>query len=213
MATTGAQLLPDTAVKALCDDLLPCTFLLTPNIPEANLLLEEAGRTPVDVQNVDDLKQLAEAVNELGPKHVLIKGGHVPMPSSVDKSRDQETKVIANILFGQGVSEVIECPYRESKNTHGTGCSLACNVLTKVTILPTTNKVLAAIACNLAKGHALNAAVRQACKYVDAGIQQGIDLGRGSGPINHFHSLQVLPFAPYVALILSLLHQLKLTAS
>lgn len=56
--------------------------------------------------------------------------------------------------------------------------------------------VIAAIACNLANGNTVSAAVRSACHYVDAGIRLSIDLGQGSGPINHFHSLQVLPFAP-----------------
>lgn len=130
VATTGAQLLPDTAIKALCDDLLPCTFLLTPNIPEANLILEEAGRTPVDVHNVDDVRRLAREIHDLGPKYVLVKGGHVPMPSGSEKSPGGGEKVIVNVLFGEDLSDVIECPYRESKNTHGSGCSLACEVIT-----------------------------------------------------------------------------------
>lgn len=126
VATTGAQLLPDTAVKALCNDLLPTTFLLTPNIPEANLILEEAGGVPIDVHTVNDLKRLANAVHALGPKYVLVKGGHVPMSPSVETSGIAAEKVIANVLLGEDLSEVIECPYRESRNTHGTGCSLAC---------------------------------------------------------------------------------------
>lgn len=56
--------------------------------------------------------------------------------------------------------------------------------------------ITAAIACNLANGHNVSTAVRSACHYVDAGIRLSPDLGQGSGPINHFHSLQVLPFAP-----------------
>lgn len=135
MATTGAQLLPDTAVKALCNDLLPSTFLLTPNIPEANLILEEAGRTPVDVHNVDDVKRLAQEIHGLGPKYVLIKGGHVPMSSGFKKSQGGEEKIIVNVLFGEDLSDVIECPYRESKSTHGTGCSLACEVIAVVRLM------------------------------------------------------------------------------
>lgn len=129
MATTGAQLLPDTAVKTLCNDLLPGTFILTPNIPEANLLLKESGHTPVNVQSVDDLKDLARAVHKLGPKYVLIKGGHMPLLRNIQVDQpDQGKKVIANILWGENLTEVIECPYRGSKNTHGTGCSLACSM-------------------------------------------------------------------------------------
>lgn len=197
VATTGAQLLPDTAIKALCNYLLPSTFLLTPNIPEANLILEETGRNPVDVHNVDDLKRLAKAVRDLGPRYVLVKGGHVPMSLNTESSHNAEEKVIANVLLGDDLSEVIECPYRESRNTHGTGCSLAClfapNGFLKSIV---ADETLAAIACNLAKGQNLSVAVRRACKYVDAGIRFAEDLGSGSGPIDHFHSLQVLPFAP-----------------
>lgn len=125
VATTGARLLQDDAIKILCDDLLPTTFLLTPNIPEANLILEEAGRSPVHVHNVDDLKRLASAVRELGPQNVLVKGGHVPFRSEHRGSTSEI--IIANVLLGDDIDEVIECPYRESKNTHGTGCSLACS--------------------------------------------------------------------------------------
>ena len=60
----------------------------------------------------------------------------------------------------------------------------------------TTNNHSAAIACNLANGHEIDTAVRSACQYVDAGIRTSTDLGQGSGPLNHFHSLQILPFAP-----------------
>ena len=123
VATTGAQLLVDTAVKALCIDLLPRTFLLTPNVEEANLILEESGLTPVDVHNVNDLKELANAVRSLGPKNVLVKGGHVPFRAANGAASE---KVIANVLVGEDIDEVIECPYRDSRNTHGTGCSLAC---------------------------------------------------------------------------------------
>lgn len=60
-----------------------------------------------------------------------------------------------------------------------------------------TDHDIAAIACNLAKGQDAGRAVAAACKYVEAGIRFSKDLGKGSGPLNHFHSLQILPFAPY----------------
>lgn len=127
VATTGARLLPENAVKSLCNDLLKETFILTPNIPEANLILKEAGQAAVDVNDLSGLKKLAGAILRLGPKYVLIKGGHIPLTSdhNVAKS-DQERKVVANVLVGEGVAEVIESPYQNSRNTHGTGCSLAC---------------------------------------------------------------------------------------
>ena len=179
VATTGAQLLPEAAVKTLCQDLLPQTFLLTPNIPEANLIIKEAGRSPVDVQDLEGLKRLACSLHELGVKYILLKGGHIPLTSDhkVAKTADQK-RIVVNVLVGDGMCEVTESPYQNSKNTHGTGCSLA-----------------SAIACNLAQGQEISNAVRAACRYVDAGIRSSVNLGKGSGPLNHFHSLQVLPFA------------------
>ncbi|KAK3709838.1 trifunctional hydroxymethylpyrimidine kinase/phosphomethylpyrimidine kinase/thiaminase [Vermiconidia calcicola] len=180
VATTGAQLLPEEAVKTLCDELLQETYILTPNIPEANLILKEAGEPSVEVRDLDGLKELASAVHKLGPKYVLIKGGHIPLTSDrkVAKS-DTDKQIVANVLLGDDVLEVMESAYQSSRNTHGTGCTLA-----------------SAIACNLAQGSTLVNSVRKACRYVDAGIRTSPNLGKGSGPLNHFHSLQVLPFAP-----------------
>ena len=127
VATTGAQLLPEIAIKTLCHDLLPKTYILTPNIPEANLILKEAGEDPVDIQDVDGLKRLAAAVHKLGPKYVLIKGGHVPLTTDYKVVKSNEDKaIVANVLLGEDVDEVVESRYRDSRNTHGTGCSLAC---------------------------------------------------------------------------------------
>lgn len=127
VATSGAQLLPEKAVKVLCDRLLPVTFLLTPNIPEANLILKEAGEAPVGVNDKEGLKRLAAAVRRLGPKYVLLKGGHLPLTADGRLSKSAEDKkVVANVLTGPDFDEVIELPYQESRNTHGTGCTLAC---------------------------------------------------------------------------------------
>lgn len=127
VATTGARLLPENAVRTLCDELLPRAYILTPNIPEANLILKESGQPAVDVQDLEGLKRLASAVLKLGPKFVLIKGGHIPLASDhkVAKS-DDEKKLVVNVLEGEDRSEVIESAYQSSRNTHGTGCSLAC---------------------------------------------------------------------------------------
>lgn len=128
VATTGAQLLPDTAVKTMCTELLPETYLLTPNIPEANLILQESGGQAIDVRGAEDLENLARAIQKLGPKYVLVKGGHTPFLANGQGggSAGGGKMVIANVLVGTDVHEAIEYPYSESKNTHGTGCSLAC---------------------------------------------------------------------------------------
>ncbi|KAK4570334.1 trifunctional hydroxymethylpyrimidine kinase/phosphomethylpyrimidine kinase/thiaminase [Recurvomyces mirabilis] len=180
VATSGARLLPESAIKTMCDKLLPLTYLVTPNIPEANLILKKSGQPKIEVECLDGLKQLARAVHRLGPRHVLIKGGHLPLNAQRNTAdSESEKKIIANVLYGKDVDEVIELAYQNSRNTHGTGCTLA-----------------SAITCQLAMGNSIAKAVRLACKYVEAGIKDSINLGRGSGPLNHFHSLQILPFAP-----------------
>ncbi len=128
VATTGAQLLPDATVKTLCTDLLPVTYLLTPNIPEADLILRESGHEPPRIHSLEDLKTLAKDIARLGPKYVLVKGGHLPLSTSYKTaSAEDDQRIVANILVGKDICEIIELPYRKSKNTHGTGCSLACS--------------------------------------------------------------------------------------
>lgn len=67
----------------------------------------------------------------------------------------------------------------------------------KIRLLLALTQKAAAIACHLANGATITDSVRKACRYVDAGIRTSVDLGKGSGPLNHFHSVQSLPFAPY----------------
>ena len=186
VATTGATLLPEKAVKTLCEELLPRTYILTPNIPEAHLILREAGQQPIDIKDLEGLKKLGSSLQALGPEFVLVKGGHLPLTSDYKVAKtDKEKQIVVNILLGKDattgadISEVIESPYQDSRNTHGTGDSLA-----------------SAISCSLANGQAITTAVRSACRYIDAGIRTSTNLGQGSGPLNHFHSLQILPFAP-----------------
>lgn len=180
VSTSGSQLLPETAISTLIQDLLPCTTLLTPNLPEAQLLLKTTGLNLSDPQNVQDIVSIAHHIKSLGPKWVLLKGGHLPLTHGrVVSTQDSEKEVVLNILVGDSGVTILESPYLQSKNTHGTGCSLA-----------------SAIACNLAKGMSMVKAVKKANLYVEAGIKTAVDLGQGSGPINHFHSVYMLPFTP-----------------
>ncbi|KAI0022019.1 Phosphomethylpyrimidine kinase-domain-containing protein [Xylariomycetidae sp. FL0641] len=180
VATTGARLLPSKATNELRTLLLPQTFILTPNIPEARLLLTEEGKEPPDIRCVDDLEKVARQVQKLGPKWVLVKGGHVPFNHDGTVAKTPEEKqLVVDLLFGAGQVTKFESRYLESRNTHGTGCSLA-----------------SAIASNLAKGLAPVEATRSACRYVEAGIKTAPDYGHGNGPINHFHSTYTLPFSP-----------------
>lgn len=185
VATTGAQLLPEKAVEELRTLLLPLAFILTPNIPEAKLLLANSGETgekEKDVQRIEDLENLARRIQALGPEWVLVKGGHVPFKKDGTVATEPaQREIIVDVLVGPDDGRVtrIETPYLDSKNTHGTGCSLA-----------------AAIAANLAKGLDTIDAVRAASRYIEAGIRTAPGYGRGHGPLNHFHSSFMLPFAP-----------------
>ena len=124
VATSGARLLPEEAVQNLCQKLLPLTTILTPNIPEARLLLQQSGKPSKDVEDVEDIIGLARAVRSLGPKHVLVKGGHLPLASRGTSNPGEQR--IVNVLVSETEMLILENSYLKSRNTHGTGCSLAC---------------------------------------------------------------------------------------
>ncbi|KAF2729047.1 hypothetical protein EJ04DRAFT_503080 [Polyplosphaeria fusca] len=179
VSTSGSQLLPEEAVETLIKTLLPLTTILTPNLPEGKLLLKTAGINFKEPENVDDIVDLAKAIQGLGPKYVLLKGGHLPLTKGrLVSKEDAEKDMVLNVLYGDGKPILMETTYLRSKNTHGTGCSLA-----------------SAIACNLAVGMDISKAVDKANKYVEAGIKTSSDMGKGNGPINHFHSTYTLPFS------------------
>jgi hydroxymethylpyrimidine kinase/phosphomethylpyrimidine kinase len=195
VSTSGSNLLPEEAIKTLNHLLLPRTTVLTPNLPEARLLLQTAGVSFKEPENIDDIIAITKAIQQLGPKYVLVKGGHLPLSKGHLVSKEEvDNDVVVNVLYGDGEVTLMETPFQKSRNTHGTGCSLACMFLFIPHISQLT--ILAAIACNLASGMSVVAAVKKANKYVEAGIKTSKDIGKGSGPINHFHSTYTLPFAP-----------------
>ncbi|EAQ88927.1 hypothetical protein CHGG_05546 [Chaetomium globosum CBS 148.51] len=186
IATTGAKLLPSDALNALHARLLPLATIVTPNVPEALLLLRDADTGVDAVRTISDLETVGRAIRKLGPKWALVKGGHCPFKKDGTAAEtDAERELVVDVLVGEDVEtgeEVVlrlETGYCDSKHTHGTGCSLA-----------------SAIASNLAKGMAMPAAVRAGCRYVQAGIRSAPGLGGGNGPLNHFHSVYTLPFSP-----------------
>lgn len=123
---------------------------------------------------------MARHIHERGPKWVLLKGGHLPLTRGHFVSKEEaDREVVLNVLVGDSGVTLIESDYLQSKNTHGTGCSLA-----------------SAISCNLALGMPMIKAVKEANRYIEAGIKTATDIGRGNGPINHFHSIYTLPFTP-----------------
>ena len=156
VAKSGDALLRPEAVDALVETLLPRATLLTPNLPEAARLLEvEPAR------DVDEMIAQGRALLALGPRAVLMKGGHGTGQRCTD------------VLVAGGAEPVrLSAPRLGTRNTHGTGCTLS-----------------AAIAAGLARGLALEAAVRGAHGYLQAaiGAAERLSVGRGHGPVHHFH--------------------------
>ena len=127
VATSGALLLPNEAVRNLREKLLPLTKILTPNIPEAKLLLRNAGFISPKISSVDDLVNIACQIQALGPTYVLLKGGHLPLTNAGGISNcEADRDLIINVLHNGKHAVLFESDYIASKNTHGTGCSLAC---------------------------------------------------------------------------------------
>jgi hydroxymethylpyrimidine/phosphomethylpyrimidine kinase len=150
IAKGGHRLLLSEAEAALRDTLLPMAALLTPNLPEAEVL---AG-FPVRVEA--DMRRAADRLAALGAKAVLMKGGHL------------EGERIVDLLFHDGRFDRFEEGRIQSRNTHGTGCTLA-----------------SAIAAGLAQKMSLLDAVARARAYVRQAIETAPGFGRGHGPLNH----------------------------
>ena len=132
VSTSGSQLLQDEALETLIRELLPVTTILTPNFPEAQLILEKAGKKINTPQTVAEIIEVAKAVQALGPKYVLLKGGHVPLTKDrrISSMEDQHA-LVYNVLCTAERVTAFETEYINSKSTHGTGCSLACALIQK----------------------------------------------------------------------------------
>jgi hydroxymethylpyrimidine/phosphomethylpyrimidine kinase len=156
IATSGDRLLAPEAAAFLKRDLFPRVRVITPNLPEAAALTGE----PV-AQNEDEMRGQAQKLLGLGANAVLIKGGHAERADATD------------LLVTRGAFARFTTRKIETKNTHGTGCTLS-----------------AAIAAALAKGATLADAVAQAKAYVTAAIAAADELsvGHGHGPVHHFHA-------------------------
>ena len=129
VSTSGATLLPNDAIKQLIQHVLPHTTILTPNIPEAKLIITESGSSEQEVRSADDLETLGRKIQALGPKWVLVKGGHLPFRKRDLVAGDErvDKEVVVDVLVGpEGQTIRVESPWQESSSTHGTGCSLAC---------------------------------------------------------------------------------------
>ncbi len=157
IAASGDSLISSDAVETLRKRLLPLAFLITPNLPEAAVLLGEKEAT-----SENEMIEQAKRLLTMGPKAVLVKGGHGTGPESTD------------ILISENGVSRLSTPRLNSHNTHGTGCTLS-----------------SAITAGIAKGLALDLAVSQAKDYLTTALKaaDNLRIGHGTGPVHHFHSL------------------------
>ena len=149
VATSGARLISEDAISTLKAELLPLAKVLTPNIPETEVLAD------MKVTSADDMEKAAKLISEKYGCAVLCKGGH-----SLNDAND--------LLYADGKSHWFNGKRIDNPNTHGTGCTLS-----------------SAIASNLAKGYDLKTSVERAKEYISGALAAMLDLGKGSGPMNH----------------------------
>jgi hydroxymethylpyrimidine/phosphomethylpyrimidine kinase len=149
VATSGSALMRSGAISALTEQLLPLSVLVTPNIPEAEVL------SGMSVHTKEDMLAVAKAIGDAYGCAVLLKGGH-----SVNDAND--------LLYMGGAYEWFCGKRIDNPNTHGTGCTLS-----------------SAIAANLAKGYGLKTSIQRAKDYISGALAAMLDLGEGSGPMDH----------------------------
>ncbi len=157
MAKNGARLLHADAVTTLRQRLLPLATVITPNLPEAGVLLDEPPPT-----DESEMTATCKRLAELGPRFVLLKGGHLDTAQSVD------------VLYDGRRIVHLPAVRISTRNTHGTGCTLS-----------------SAIAAYLARGLEVPEAVARAKDYVTAALRaaDALTVGKGQGPVHHFHAL------------------------
>ena len=155
VATSGSQLLEKEAMSTLINELLPMGTVITPNIPEAEILCG------FKINEQDDMLRAAKKIATSIKGGVLIKGGHF-------------SNTADDLLYIDGK----EVWYKQEKiyneNTHGTGCTLS-----------------SAIACNLADGYSIEDSIRNAKTYITGALKAGLNLGKGSGPLEHNYNIKI----------------------
>jgi hydroxymethylpyrimidine/phosphomethylpyrimidine kinase len=154
VAKSGAKLLRDEAVAALVARLLPLAAVVTPNLPEAMVLLGREIRSP------EERRQAARDIFALGPRAVVVKGGHA------------EEELAIDVFFDGDREEELVAPRTRTANTHGSGCTFS-----------------AAIAAGLAKGADAFTAVREAKEFITGAIHHSLEIGHGHGPVNPMYRL------------------------
>jgi hydroxymethylpyrimidine/phosphomethylpyrimidine kinase len=154
IAKGGHSLLEEDAVETMRTELLPRAQIVTPNVPEAEVLAR------LRITTLDDMREAGRRILALGPRVVLVKGGHLEGPESVDVA------CTAHETFE------LRGPRLAGRSTHGTGCTLS-----------------SAIAANLALGLSDSDALTRAREYLEGAIRHAPQIGHGHGPLNHFWRL------------------------
>ena len=147
----GARLLREDAIDAVVELLLPLADVVTPNIPEAEVLVGDKIRTYLEMQ------EAAREIQAMGPRNVVIKGGH------------HEGETVVDMLFDGREIHEFEPPRIHTTSTHGTGCTFA-----------------SAIAAYLGLGTTVPEAVEEAREYLEGALINAYPIGHGHGPVNHF---------------------------
>ena len=152
VATSGDRLIESSAVEAIMNFLIPNAYLVTPNIYEAEIL------SNIKIIDLETQIEAGKKILEHGAENVLIKGGH------------SKSEIIHDCLIQKDLKEtVFKSKKLDSKNTHGTGCSLASSIATL-----------------LGRGFDIEAATSSSIEYVQKGIKKAPNFGQGNGPILHF---------------------------
>lgn len=153
VSTSGSKLLSDQALRALKEDLIPLADIITPNIPEAQVLVGHP------ISSKEDMLKAAKEIAIWYDGYILIKGGHFE-----ERADD--------LLYYHEEVHWLTCEHINNPNTHGTGCTLS-----------------SAIASNLAMGADMLCAVKDAKAYITGALLDNLNLGKGSGPLNHCWNL------------------------
>ncbi len=149
VSTSGHNLISDDAQNTLIQKLLPLADIITPNIPEAEVL------SGIKIKDENDMVMAARKISEFFSGAILVKGGHL-----VNDATD--------LLYCNGNEKWFSSERINNPNTHGTGCTLS-----------------SAIACNLAEGYTTEESIKNAKEYLTGALKDMLDLGKGSGPLNH----------------------------
>jgi hydroxymethylpyrimidine/phosphomethylpyrimidine kinase len=150
IAKSGAKLLEDSAIRSLKEHLLPLATIVTPNAMEAEVLAQ------MEIHDLTDARKAAKKIAELGPRAVIVKGGHIP---TIEK--------VVDTLFYEDRFQEFQAPRVKRETDHGTGCTFS-----------------AAITAELAKENTIPNAVGLARRLISSAILHGIQVGKGHGPVN-----------------------------